>query len=147
MSFRVSTLWPRRPRGNPLCCRLSFSYLLRILSFFMKLFFYIKFCLFWQTDVHSHTTLKAPILSWNCSFTLNFVCFGKQRSTAIPYWKHQFSSDHCEVKWSLKLSSVTQGNYLDGWPPGNPLCCRLLLSYLLRILNFFMKLFFYIYNV
>ena len=26
---------------------------------------------------------------------------------------------------SLKLSSVGQHQYLDGWPPGNMLCCRL----------------------
>ena len=31
----------------------------------MKLIFYIKFCLFWQTDVYSHTTLKAPVLVWS----------------------------------------------------------------------------------
>ena len=28
--------------------------------------------------------------------------------------------------WSLKLSSVGPAQYLDGWPPGNSRCCRLL---------------------
>ena len=28
--------------------------------------------------------------------------------------------------WSLKLSSVEPAQYLDGWPPGNSRCCRLL---------------------
>ena len=28
--------------------------------------------------------------------------------------------------WSLKLSSVETAQYLDGWPPGNSRCCRLL---------------------
>ena len=28
--------------------------------------------------------------------------------------------------WSPKLSTVGPGQYLDGWPPGNTWCCRLL---------------------
>ena len=28
--------------------------------------------------------------------------------------------------WSLKSSNIEPGQYLDGWPPGNTGCCRLL---------------------
>ena len=38
--------------------------------------------------------------------------------------------------WSLKLSSVEPAQYLDGWPPGNSRCCRLLFFFSHHDLSF-----------
>ena len=55
-------------------------------------------------------------------------CACSEMPTAIPCWAHRFLFDTISIfiKKSLQLSNTGQHQYLDGWPPGNKLCCRLL---------------------
>ena len=71
------------------------------------------------------TQLGQPEIAWGffthaCNLSeQNWIWISLPMSTAIPRWKHRFSSDH------RMSSNVGPSQYLDGWPPGNTGCCRL----------------------
>ena len=88
------------------------------------LFFFFHMISVWLSSFHI----------WHLFFTLcenSYRVFTHILHTKAHCGKAATAYDHTTLStpvlvWSLKLSSVGPTQYLNGWPPGNSRCCRLL---------------------
>ena len=133
------------PPGNIRCCRLLFIYL--YFFFFLPHITWIVILLIraslsrfrsFLLEISVECDVKAS--NTNCVCPIHYI---RKRFSIIEnhIWNRNLigayfdAYDHTTLNApvpvrSPKLSSVGPDQYLDGWPPGNIRCCRLLFMYL-----------------
>ena len=112
-SLKLSSVEPAQyfdgwPPGNSRCCRLLFFFSHHDPSF---TFFFPHLTFFFFSNLLGVFTHILHTKSHCCK--------------AATAYDHITLTTPVLV-WSLKLSRVKPAQYLDGWPPGNSRCCRLL---------------------
>ena len=116
------------PPGNTGCCRLLLLQMSELLS--MSLHFYSILLSLFSSFEYPH---RACTSRRKCSSTRHTL--SKQLQEAATYVYGHIMLKTPVLVWSLKLSNIEPSQYLDGWPPGNTGCCRLLILQMSELLS------------